>query len=185
MKRFWRLPIVFAGIGAGLLGSARIAYAHCPLCVTAVGAGILGAKSFGLGDGIVGLFVGAFAIATGIWIAKKTKARFNVIPLQTPLIVTLSWLVTVIPMLGLSNQMLYLPVFLLGPAGSLFNQVHFLSKFFLGSIIGGIVSIAALRAHYSVKAWHGKTLFPFQGIALTVLSLVIASGVLFMAWGGG
>ena len=184
MKRFWRLPLAIGGIGAGILGSARIAYAHCPLCVVAVGAGIFGAKSFGLGDGIVGLFVGAFAVATGLWIARKAKARFNLIPFQTPLIVTLSWLVTVIPMLGLSNQALYLPVFLWGPAGSLFNQVHFLNKFLLGSAIGGIVSIAALRVHHAVKAWRGKVFFPFQGIAMTIAFLVIASGIMFIAWGG-
>lgn len=176
-------PLKWAGVIGGIMGSASLVHAHCPLCTAAVGAGILGAQFFGLGEGIIGLFVGAFAVSTGLWIAKKIK--HSIIPLQTPIIILLSWILTIIPLQGLSTQTLYVPILLGGEPGTLFNQVLFLNKIFIGSILGGIVSLLAWEFHHRLKTHHGKVLFPFQGVALTLLALLVASGILFITWRGG
>ncbi|MFH0714879.1 MAG: hypothetical protein V1847_03815 [Candidatus Diapherotrites archaeon] len=179
MKRWLGIPAALAGI----LSFSSIAHAHCPLCTAAVGGAVIGAEYLGLGAGIVGLFVGAFAISTGIWIGRKIKTRY--IPFQLPLIVLASFLLTVIPLLGVSPQTLYIPVLWFGQAGTAFNKVYFTPKLLLGSAIGALLTLFALKLHTFLKKWKGRVLFPFQGIAFTLAILLMASGVLYIAWAGG
>lgn len=178
MKRLLVWPAVLAGV----IGGTRLVHAHCPLCTAAVGAGVLGARYFGLGDSIVGLFVGAFGIATGLWLASKIKQRY--IPFQTALIAAGSTALTVLPLMALSDQLLYIPPLLLG-TNTWLSQALFVNKFLVGSIIGAIVSGLAWQFHLYIKKLKGRVLFPFQGIAFTIAALLVSSGFLFLFWGGG
>ncbi|GEM_PF-2419492 len=179
MKRVWQIP----GIAGGLLVASRVVHAHCPLCTAAVGAGILGAQYLGLGDGVVGLFTGGFGLVTGLWVGNKLKTRF--IPFQSILLAVASWVLTVIPLSGLSDQTFFVPLLWFGEAGSFFNSVHFVSKFLIGSVLGGVVTVLALQLHAGIKQWRGGVLFPFQGVVLPLAALLFAGGILFVLWGGG
>ncbi len=163
----------------GIFGSAAVVHAHCPLCTAAIGVGILGARAFGLSDSIVGLFVGAFAVSTGIWFSRKLGKK---VPLQTPLLIGGSWLLTIIPLQALSRDMFYLPIFWLGQSGGLLNQAYFPSFFLAGGLVGALVSLFALQMHEWMKRKHGRVLVPFQGIWLT-LGLLVITSLLFMAGG--
>src|SRR3989344_5509444 len=107
--------------------------AHCPLCTGAVVAGAVGANYLGLDITILGIFVGAFAISLGLWVNKKLKIYFKY---QNILIVLLSFLLTVIPSLAFIKDMTYI---------SFFNNVYFINKLLLGSIIGSLASLFAYR----------------------------------------
>ena len=137
--------------------------AHCPLCTGAVIAGAVGAKYLGLDMVILGIFVGAFAISLGLWIVRKLKNYFKY---QNTLIIISSFFLTVIPSLAFVKDITYI---------NLFSRIFFVNKLLIGSIIGGIITLFAYHIHNYIKLKFGKVLFPYQGIALTVLFLVLTS----------
>lgn len=154
-------------------------HAHCPLCTAAVGTALVSAEYFGFGSGIVGIFAGAFAVSTGLWVSKKIKKQF--IPLQSTAIVLASFFLTIIPLLYLSSSTIYLPLLLFGESGTAFNKIYFVSTFLLSSIFGAFLSFLALLVRNFIKKFNGKVLFPFQGIALTLLFLFFGSLALALA----
>ena len=137
--------------------------AHCPLCTGAVVAGAIGAKYLGLDITILGIFVGAFAISLGLWISRKIKNYFKY---QSTLILTSSFFLTIFPSLAFIKDMTYI---------SLLSKVFFVNKLLIGSIIGALVTLLAYKIHNHIKLKHGKVLFPYQGIVLTVLLLILSS----------
>ena len=138
--------------------------AHCPLCAGAVGAAAVGASYLGIDNSIVGLFVGAFSISTGLWFAKKMKRKY--FKFQSFSIVLSSFLFTVIPSAKIVNDLDYI---------SLFNNIYFLDKILMGSIIGGLITLLALYLHEKIKQVNGKVLVPYQGVFLTLILLIISS----------
>ncbi len=178
MKRTGPLALMIAA----LMGSARFVHAHCPLCVAAMGAGILGARSLGFGDAVVGLFVGAFALSTGLWLNQKIRSRF--IPFQSAGVLGASFALTILPLQPMATENLYLPVFLAGPAGSPLNQAYFTTVFLAAGIVGGIVSLGGLAIHNQIKKKYGRVLVPFQGIIVTIGLLLVTAAALTL-WKGG
>lgn len=150
-------------------------HAHCPLCTAAVGAAAVSASYYGVDGSIVGLFVGAFGVSTGMWLAKKIQKKY--IPLQSLLIITASFFLTIIPVFSLGkSDPLYFPVLLFGASGTLFNKVYWLNTMLAGSIAGGFITSLGYKAHLFIKQWNdNRVLFPFQGIVLTLLLLGIAT----------
>jgi hypothetical protein len=144
-------------------------YAHCPLCTAAVGVAAGTASYYGMDVSIIGIFIGAFAISTGLWVALKTKKEY--VRFQKHLIVGSSFLLTVIPMIGVLPLTMQLPFF----------PDTYVNKMIFGAIFGAIASFLALYAHNYIKKIKGKALFPFQGIAITILFLVINS-IIFYFW---
>ncbi len=169
MKIILFLFLIFA------LASIPVA-AHCPLCTGAVIAGAVGAKYLGLDVTIIGIFAGAFAVSLGLWLGKKIR-RF--MPLQVTIFVIASFLLTILPTMPFIKDTIYIPVLISGEPGSLLNQIYFVNKILLGSIMGGIVSLLAYWLHVIVKRQRGKVLFPFQGIAFTVGALIIAGAITY------
>ena len=170
------MRILFLPILAFLL--IPYASAHCPLCTAAVGVGAVYANSIGLDISIIGLFIGAFGISTGLWIGKKIKK--NYFKFQLPIITISSFLLTIIPLRFISKDNIFLPVIWFGTYGSLFNKVYVIDKLILGGIIGAVITILAYNLHTYIKKVKGKVLFPFQGIAFTLAFLFIATGILYL-----
>ena len=162
------------------LFNISIAHAHCPLCTGAVGAAAVGAKYLGMDVTIIGVFIGAFAISTGLWFAKwvgKKLANFGIYHAYT--IVIASFALTVLPLMSLEPEPLYLPVFITGAAGTILNKAYWTNKILFGSIFGGLAAIIAYWLHIKIKESRGKVLFPFQGIVFTILSLAATSAILY------
>ena len=156
-----------------------VVHAHCPLCTAAVGAAAVSAKYYGLDASIIGLLIGAFGISTGLWIGLKVKKQY--FKFQLPLIVLASFLLTIIPIFYIQNDSIYLPLLLFGQAGSALNKVYWVDKMLFGSILGGIITLIAYWTHITIKKAKGKVLFPFQGIAITLLFLLVSGiGIYFI-----
>ncbi len=168
--------LIPAAAALALLPAA--AHAHCPLCTAAVGSAAVTARYFGLDASIIGVFIGAFAVSTGLWVALKLKRRIS---FQTPLIVAASFLLTVLPLLAIMPDTIYIPVLLAGAPGTAVNKVYWVNKMLFGSVIGSAAAIAAYILHRRIKEIRGKVLFPFQGVALTVAALFAASAALYFA----
>ena len=147
------------------------------MCTVAVGAAVISAKYYGLDSSIIGLLIGAFGVSTGLWIGLKIKR--NYLKFQFSLIVVASFLLTVLPLLYLSNDSIYFPLLLFGQAGSLFYKVYWVDKMFFGSIIGALITLAAYWTHTHIKKINGKVLFPFQGVVITFVFLVMSGLMLY------
>ena len=127
----------------------------------------------------IGIFIGAFAVSTGLWISRKIKKEYT--KFQPHIIVALSFLLTVIPLYSIGKESIYLPVLIAGASGSVINKVYWINKILLGSLIGSLIALLGFWVHMFIKKINGKVLFPFQGIALTLFLLFIGSiGIYFL-----
>jgi len=164
MKKLFLLLISF------LIFSVPLAYAHCLLCTMAVGAAAVTAKYYGVDTSIIGIFAGALAISIGLWIGLKIKKQY--IRYQLPIIVILSFIISVVPIIySISSDSFYLPLLIYGAAGSLLNKVYWINKLLLGSF----------WLHIYIKKVKGKVLFPFQGIAITLVLLALTSLIIYIS----
>lgn len=154
-----------------------LVHAHCPLCTAAVGAAAISAKYYGLDISIIGLLIGAFGISTGLWIGLKINKRY--FKFQLPIIVAASFFLTVIPLLYISNESIYLPLLFFGPSGSVLNKVYWVDKLLFGSIVGGLATLFAYLTHVYVKKQNGRVFFPFQGVVVTLFFLAVSGLILY------
>lgn len=182
MNPLKKLGVLIAG-SFSLLVNALPSHAHCPLCTGAVGMAAVTAKYYGMDPSIIGLLVGAFGISTGLWFGlwlhKKYEKQF--VPFQLPLLVAVSFLLTVVPLRFISTDNIYLPLLWWGEPGSMFNKIYWVDKIIFGSVLGGILTLGGFWVHRFIKKMRGTVLFPFQGIAITVGLLVIAGVGLYLS----
>lgn len=177
MKRMTKLLLApLLALFASL--SSVVSFAHCPLCTGAIGVMAVGASYYGIDSSIIGLFIGAFAISTGLWVAMKVKKQY--IMYQKPLIVISSFFLTVVPLMSIGEGSLTVSMLLFGEEGSLFNNVYTISTLFIGSLVGSFLSVAGYWVHNYVKKLNNGVIFPYQGIVFTVLLLVATSGLFYL-----
>lgn len=151
-------------------------YAHCPLCTIGAGAVAVVAAYLGVGYAPIGIFIGAFGMALGLWIAGKIKKKY--LPFQDFLIGLLSFLLTIVPLRMMFQE--YLPLYIswFGDYGSWFNRTYLFNKFIIGSIIGGVlVLISPLLSDWLSKLRKGEK-FRFQKMVLTFIILFLAALIL-------
>ncbi len=159
---------------AGLLLALgmRSALAHCPLCTIGAGGAALLAAYLGISAAPVGVFVGAFGLAVGLWTAKLIRRKL--FRGQDNAIGVLSFASVVIPVMPLMDQYgsLYLPW--MGEYGRTF----LIDKFLAGSIIGALLLWASPWVSRRLALARGGRMIPFQGMAITLVLLVAASALL-------
>ncbi len=147
-------------------------FAHCPLCVMGAATLAVGASYLGVSKAVIGLFIGAFAIAIGWWVAKLIKKQF--IPYQKTTIILVSFLTTIIPLMSYISGTYPIYISFIGQYGTTYAVNLFLS----GSIAGGlIVLIAPWLSGMITKLRNGKQI-SFQGISLTFILLAVLGAVI-------
>lgn len=165
------------------------AYAHCPLCTAGAAVAAGTAAYFGVNTSIIGLFIGAFAVSLGFWMARllvnKIKNKLNksnerLIKFMKIsiffVLILFSFIITIFPIKPIiASESFALNIWLTGSYGSLLNRTYLIDKFLFGSIIGGIIIvISPLLSKGLTNLRRGKT-FPYQGLTLTFLLLIIAA----------
>ena len=162
---------VAAIVGGALLPQA--AFAHCPLCT--IGAGLAATLAVWLGVSIivVGIFIGAFAIALGLWIGRLIKKQY--FKYQKISIGLVSFLATVIPLQPFLNSYTSIYISWSGDYGSIFNRTYLIDRFLLGSVIGAAIILVSPYLSRLLTRMRGGRQFPFQGILLTFISLFAIS----------
>jgi len=151
-----------------------VVFAHCPLCTAGAGIGALLAKQIGMKPSVIGIWIGSFSVALGIWIFNilrvSTLANFVKI-----FLILVSFLSIVLPLKTYFYEIGSFYLYLFGDYGSLFNRTYVYDKFLASSILGGVVILTSpLISKIITKLRKGKT-FAFQGIILTFLILVLFS----------
>src|SRR3989338_9423617 len=92
---------IFLAFVSAIVLMPKAVYAHCPLCTGAIGVMAVSASYYGVDSSIIGLFIGAFGLSTGLWVALKLKKRY--IRFQSSLIVLASLLLTIIPLMSVGE----------------------------------------------------------------------------------
>src|SRR3989338_4626543 len=139
------IPLIIATAAAVAISLVPLPVsAHCPLCTA--GAGILAvtAVSLGVSPMAVGVFIGAFAVAIGLWAARLFKKRY--FPLQNPVLAVVSFLLTILPLMALFDTQTSFSVFIAGDYGSPLNKTYLVNQFAVGAVIGGLLLAAAPKA---------------------------------------
>ncbi len=152
----------------------RVAYAHCPLCTVGAGAAAAVALWLGVKTIVVGVFIGAFALAMGLWIARLIKYRF---PYKGFLLGVASFALTVFPLQPLFQDYTSLYITLGGEYGSLTNRTYVLDRFVIGAVIGAIILVAAPYLSRFLTKRRGK-LMPYQGIIIVFALFLLVSLIL-------
>ena len=154
---------------------SKTALAHCPLCTGAIAVAAVTAKYYGVDTSIIGLFVGAFGVSTGLWVGRwLAKKGWQKVRWELWWVALAAYLTTVVPLLWLGGDQLYISLLLWGEPGALLNNVYSFDAMVFGSVIGGLLTTVGLGVHTGVKRKLGRVLFPYQGIAFTLILLLLA-----------
>ncbi len=156
--------------------TTKSAAAHCPLCTVGAAAAAGGAAYLGVDPAVIGLFVGAFAVSTGWWVSRLVKKQY--LPQQKWLIILISFLLTMIPLMPIISTAypLYIPWF--GSYGSMLNRTYVINPAWITGIMGGLVVSTTPWLSKKISGLREGKVFPFQGVVLTALLLVLAGGIL-------
>lgn len=163
----------------GILVSAAfipVTYAHCPLCTAGAGAAAIGAAYLGVKSSVIGLFIGAFAIALGLWTTKLIKK--NYIPHQKWALAFLSFALTVFPLMPIVKGFFPLYLQLAGDYGSLLNRTYLINLFFAGSIIGGAIMLVSPKMSSKITEFREGKKLPYQGLLLDFGLLLVAGTIM-------
>ena len=162
---------LLAVVGAALF-SPLPALAHCPLCTAGAGLVAIGAYWLGVNGLTIGVLLGAFAFALGLWIGRLIKKKY--IPEQDNAIGVFSLLTTILPLQMLFSDYTSIYINWFGGYGSIFNRTYPINLFLVGGLIGAFLIYIAPALSKSIAARRGK-LIPYQGVILTLALLVLIS----------
>jgi hypothetical protein len=162
--------ILFAAL-LMLLGT-RSALAHCPLCTLGAGGAAALAAYLGIGAAPVGVFVGAFALAIGLWTAKFIRKRL--VRGQDNIFGAASFASVVLPVSPLMGQ--YSPLYV--PWMGDYGRTFLIDNFLVGAVVGAAVLYVAPFLSKRLGRIRGNKMFPFQGMIITLVTLLLASATL-------
>lgn len=154
----------------------KFALAHCPLCTIGAGALAVAAASVGVSTATVGVFIGAFALALSIWVAKLIKKKY--FRYQDALVTLAIFLSTVIPIMPFIREYRPFYIALVQEYGTLLHNTYTINLYLLGVIVGAVLLFVAPYISASVTKLRGGRILPFQGMGIT-LFLVVLGGVIF------
>lgn len=165
-------PLV-AAITLSLLPRAILA--HCPLCTGGAGAAAGMAALLGISYGAIGVLIGGFAVALGLWIAHMIKKQY--FKGQTMVVFLAIYLTTVLPVLPFFDGGV-VPVYvsLFGDFGTVFNRTYIVNTFALGAFIGTVLILVAPKISAALTNLRNGRQLPFQGLVLSLLLLLLAAG---------
>ena len=170
MKKIIGIIIVFIGV---LI--PRLTLAHCPLCTAGAGVLAVVAAYFGLSSMIIGVLIGAFALALSLWLNKWPRKQF--IRYQRFLVGLVIFLGTVVPIMPLVVDYgpLYLPFW--GEYGRTFAVNLYLAGLPFGMLA---VYLAPSLSRFLTRVRNGNIL-SYQGVMITFILLVLIS-ILIQIW---
>lgn len=158
----------------------QLVSAHCPLCTAITGAGIGVARGMGVDNSIIGLFLGAFVVSTGLWFNNWLKKKKIVFPFQEFLIVFASFILTIAP-LYLTGIIINFEIVKSLPELSMLGlEVFGIDKLLFGTIVGILAIGVSFSFSNYIKKRKGKVLFPYQGILFMIITLLILSEVFWV-----
>lgn len=156
------------------------ASAHCPLCTAGAIAGIGVARSLGVSDSIVGLFLGAFIVSTALWFNRWLKKKKINYKFQGIALIILSFLLLVVPLYFAGVITNFNMVRLMPQHHAMLGLgILGIDKLLTGTILGTLAVLGSFSLSDKIKKIKGKVLWPYQGISFMFITLAILS---FIFW---
>lgn len=151
--------------------------AVCPICTVAVAGGLGVSRYFGIDDSLVGIWAGGLVVSVSLWTADwLSKRKWKILEKSNNNINTVSsfvfWVV-----------LTYVPLYMTDVIGHPFNTILGIDKLVFGSILGFVAFVFGVWADKKVRIIKGKQLFVYQKVVFPVVSLILATVVLYY-WGG-
>jgi len=165
----------FLSLAALFFFAPKLALAHCPLCTAGAGVLAIFAASIGVDTAVVGVFIGAFSLALGLWMARLIKKKY--IQYQDFIVSIVIFLLTVVPIMPFIVEYRPLYVSLWGEYGTLFHNTYLINLYIFGTIIGAFILFISPYLSQLVTRLRSGKLIPFQGLGITFF-LLIAVGVI-------
>lgn len=147
--------------------------AHCPLCVGGAGAAAALASFLGVSYGAIGVFMGGFAVALSLLIVNRLPEKFK---FQNIIVGWVIYLTTIIPLYPfLKGDVTAWIISIGGEYGSMLNRTYLVDLFIVGSVIGSLIVLYAMKlSSFITQRRDGKTI-KFQGLLLTFALLIITA----------
>lgn len=149
----------------------KVASAHCPLCTAGAGALAILAASLGVSSVVVGVLIGAFALALSLWISGMVKKQY--VPYQKHILTAVIFLGTVIPIMPFIEH--YAPFYI--PFMGEYGTTYTINLYVFGVMIGSLIMFVAPFLSKLVTKFQRKQI-PFQGISITITLLVVVSVII-------
>jgi hypothetical protein len=144
------------------------ARAFCPVCVVAVGGGLEISRWLGVDDTITGLWAGGLLVALIVWTLDWMKKKNYNFKLDTVAVALLYYILTIAPLYWYKV------------IGNPFNKIWGIDKLTAGIIVGSLVFHGGSMLHSFLRKRNGdKSFFKMQKTIIPVVSLLIASGVMY------
>ncbi|MDP3966421.1 MAG: rhodanese-like domain-containing protein [archaeon] len=169
---------LFLIFGALLIFFIESVSAHCPLCTIGAGAAAAGAVWLGVSKIVVALFIGGFAMSMGLWMSRIIKKKY--FKLQNSLVVIGVFLLTFIPLLPIFSAIGPLYLSFIGDYGKTYAVNYSL----LSGLFGGLVVFSSPSLSKKITEKREGKIIPFQGILLTLTSLIVIGILLQFTLGG-
>jgi len=153
--------------------------AHCPLCTGGAGAAAVVAAYFGVKYGALGVLLGGFSVALGLWIAHKPKQRFKY---QSLILFWAIYLSTIIPFYYMfRGDYVSKYISMNDDYGSLLNRTYLIDLFIIGAVLGSIALFVAPKLSLVLSEKRGGKSIRFQGLLIS-FALLILSSVILQFW---
>lgn len=164
MKTLLKTEFIILLVFSYLLALPVQVQAVCPMCTVAVGAGLGISRWLGIDDSIAGLWIGALALSSGLWLAGWVRQKEWNLPKK-------EWLA------GSLFYFLLIPtLYLLGIAGSPLNTLWGIDKIILGIVIGTGVFAVSVMVDRRLRLANGNQVYLYyQKVILPMLFLSIVS----------
>jgi hypothetical protein len=134
----------------------------CPVCAVAVGVGLGLSRWLKIDDAVSGLWVGALIVSLSFVLAKWTKKNLTFVYFIFFLLTTI------------------IPLYYYKIIGNPLNTLWGVDKLLLGTATGIILFVLSLLLHGFLKSHnHNKSYFPFQKVIIPVVTLTLASLILY------
>ena len=161
--------LITPGVVIFALATAKSASAHCPLCTAGAGALAVAAASLGVSSVVVGILIGAFALALALWLPRLVRKQY--VKYQNQILAFLIFVGTIIPIMPFIKDYGPLYISLGGEYGTPWHNTYTINLFLFGSILGALIVFGTPYLSRLITKLRGRQL-PYQGVVLTLILLI-------------
>ncbi|MFA7253246.1 MAG: hypothetical protein WC107_01685 [Patescibacteria group bacterium] len=138
------------------------------MCTIAVGGAMVMLEKYGVDNTISGLWIGAFALSSGLMVNNWLKKREFDFKASSFFVLFITYGSIVVP--------LYMADIIGHPEKTLWG----IDKIILGMILGSMFFYLGHLLYIEIRVRFGKPWFPFQKIAMPLLPLIILSIIFYL-----
>ena len=151
-------------VGLFYFVTAKVVYAHCPLCVAGAAVGITLTRWVGVDDLITGIWIGGLLGSLSFWFSRILGQK-NSIYFSRLMVIFVYILVFILTLWSFFKFNLIIRM----------DKILGYDKLTFGMFLGNVVFYLVDVLNSVIKMKNGKSLFPYQSIVFSLGSMIIMS----------